>query len=141
MTSIERLLGKTASDIGRSNDFANLPSPEVIGGKTYIEVHHAGVSFVLPTGGTVSSIQLHSDGHEGYAGFRGEIPYGLSFDMRRDAVRSVLGKPTESGENQSIAFLGNKNAWDRFLARGYSIHVEYNEDKTAIQLISLSVLP
>jgi hypothetical protein len=140
MAIIETLLGKRYSDLQRFPYFADITIPprELIGDQSYVNLPTQGISLVLPDHESVQAVQLHSQGHEGYSGYRGDIPENLSFHMKRSDVRDRLGTPESSGEAREVILLGVKQAWDSFVCGDRRIHVEYLADAIGIQLITIT---
>jgi hypothetical protein len=105
--------------------------------RIYAEAPRGGVSFVAHADGLVSTIQLHSDGHEGYDGYQGTMPAGLRFSDDRRAVRGRLGEPSGSGEPRSVPGLGPMPAWDRFDRPHAVLHVEYLPSGPGLRLVTV----
>ncbi|MEN2425423.1 hypothetical protein [Chromobacterium vaccinii] len=136
------LLGHSYSHLVNSKAFSpfNPSAPERIGEESYVEIFEVGVSLVLPDGVIVETVHLHSQGHEGYIQFGGELPDGLSFDMDRQHVRSLLGEPYAYSDGVEVIILGKKPAWDAYKRNGYHLHVEYSDDRSSIRLITLNLI-
>jgi hypothetical protein len=138
--SIEKLLGLDFESI-RSSDVLSgvqIPEPEFIDLDSYIELPNLGVSLVLTRGEFVSTIQLYSQGRDGYREFDGKVPGDIVFSMSRADVRGKLGDAKSSGEAVSVPILGDKPAWDKFDVGGIAVHVEYCSDLTSVGLVSIS---
>lgn len=68
-------------------------------GRSSYSNHQVGVSlFVMD--GRVQCIFLHSDGHQGYIGFSGTLPWDVTFTHTRQMARSALGTPAASDEDE-----------------------------------------
>ncbi len=88
--------------------------------------------------GTIKTIFLHSDAHESFAGYQGQLLGGLTFASGREAVRAALGQPTKSKDAFVEESLGPQGAWDRFESPDYTIHIQYDPETTdRIRLITL----
>lgn len=72
---------------------------------TYVSFPPLGIGLVLGEDERVKAVHLHANGHEGYKGFRGEIPGGLDFGMSEE-VRRRLGKPESQSAGEMIPGLG-----------------------------------
>lgn len=139
-TEIQLLVGKKLSHVEGKGIFQAvvMPEPELIDDESYVELLGLGVSMVLPDGETIAAVQLHSENHEGYSQFSGEIPAGISFAMNRGQVRNLLGLPVQSGGGGNVVLLGPRPAWDAYKIDEYRLHVEYADDNNSIRLITIS---
>lgn len=139
-TLIQSLLGKKPHEIRDTRIFlgVQMPDPERIGDESYIEFPSLGISMVLPDGETISAIQLHGEGHEGYSQFSGEIHAEITFQMSRYQIRGYLGSPVQHGDGGKVVFLGDKPAWDAYSIDGHRFHFEYAKDNKSIQLVTIS---
>jgi hypothetical protein len=140
MAGIEELLGKSYADLRYAPALrgANIPPLERIDDESYVSIHPLGISLVLADNVSVSTIQLHSEGHENYSGYFGTLPDGISFSMGRERIRALLGEPSRSGEETVLPILGKKPPWDSFHLGRLHVHVEYSPGNNSIQLVSLS---
>jgi hypothetical protein len=140
MSLPQEFLGLSYDQLKTSKEFSDmrLPDIEIIEDQSYLSVFDKGISFVIPDNKTVGAVQLHSPGNEGFVGYANSLPLGLSFNMDRADVRSVLGDPDRSGEEGEVLFLGKKPAWDSFAQQDFRIHIEYNFGQTTIQMITIT---
>ena len=83
------------------------------------------------------TLQLHRDGHEGYDGFAGEMPHGITFGHDAAAVRALLGEPTTSGQPTPVSGPRAMPRWDRYVLGDLVLHVEYTLEGDGIRLVSL----
>jgi len=139
-TPVGSLVGKSIHEIKCVDIFhgVEMPNLEFIGDEAYLEFKTLGISMVLFDGETVSAVQLHGEGHEGYSEFLGEIPSGITFQTSRDRVRDTLGKPLESGDGGRVLLLGFRPPWDAYLINGQRLHFEYKDDSESIQLVTIT---
>lgn len=81
--------------------------------------------------GNLTWIMVFADGAEyeemEWAGYEGELPYGLKMTMTRDEVESVLGKPKKM-EGFSESFYNGKKA--RYPDQNITIYYDIPSDKT-----------
>jgi hypothetical protein len=84
------------------------------------------------------AIQLHTDGYQGYKGFAGVVPEGISFSHSRRVVHERLGLPSASGGGTVVKFFGKVPAWDRYDRSERSVHIQYADDETSVNLITIS---
>jgi hypothetical protein len=139
MDRIETLIGRRSSEImgmARFRDAAEVDK-ETIAGLTYIGFLREGAGFVVDENDLVHAIHLHSEGHEDYSQYSGEIPGGLNFAMSQQAVRGILGSPAAQGE-EGESLLGRHPAWDVFRLNDAYLHAGYNFDRQSIQILTVS---
>ena len=72
-----------------------------------------------------------------YRAFRGALIAGLSARSTRADVRKALGRPTRSGEAQTVPVLGRKGAFDRYDNESLCLHFEYSEAGQVVRLITV----
>jgi hypothetical protein len=113
------------------------PKTELIEDRFHMEVPASGIAFIADLDGRVTTIQFHAEGHQGYKGFVGELPEGISFADDRQTIHSRLGRPSASGGGTVIHFLGKVPMWDRFDTPSHSLHVQYVAGEGAVNLVSL----
>lgn len=131
-------LGTAPSEVGPLLQIpADAISIEVIDGRTYGSAEAHGVSFIVDPGGWVRTVHLHAAGHDGYEQYRGDLPAGLSFGTSQDTARSLLGTPVALGEAMEHGVLGPIGAWDRFDVDLVQVHLQYANDLTSIELVTL----
>lgn len=136
---IQSLLGRDLSEISSFPLFQDveIPELEMIGDEGYVEFQSLGFAMVVSEERVISAIHLYSEGHEGYLQFAGTVPAGASFSMSRGEVRSLLGKPVESGDGGAVMLPGLRPAWDAFHVDGQRLHFEYSENKESVRLITI----
>ncbi len=86
----------------------------------------AGVELRFARGIGLELVFLHSEGHEKFSQFRGELIGGVTFATDRKALRKKLGKPTASREQIEDSILGIMGAWDGYLINGLAIQFIYS---------------
>jgi hypothetical protein len=134
------LLGLRLDDIVTSTLVRSLgeqPKVELIHDTFYMEMRNSGLSFIAPLDGIVTTIMFYSDGYEGYKGFTGALPDGVSFSDSRNEVSRKLGEPSNSGGNDLIPYLGKASAWDRYDRDAYALHFTYANGERSILLVTL----
>lgn len=93
-----------------------------------------GMDFVCDGDGRVNTIFLHSDELRSFKEEIRDLPFACS----RDEVLLRFGSPSKSGRPVNNQALGRKyGAWDRFARPGYTVHVEYLLDNSAIKRITI----
>lgn len=134
------LLGKMLDEVIELDfvgPFQERPHAELIHDTFYVALPRLGIALVASMDGRLSCVQLFSEGHEGYTGFRDPLPEGLSFVDSRQLAWARLGTPAASGGGVMIAYLGEAAVWDRFDRQDHAIHLQYKEGEGGIALISL----
>jgi hypothetical protein len=106
---------------------------DLIEDRFYRELPASGIAFIARRDGMVRSIQLYADGRDGYRGFAGVLPDGISVSDNRSAVLSRLGQPGAFGGGTVIPPFGKAPRWDRFDRRSDSLHVEYTDGGESIR--------
>ena len=140
MNDLVELLGKRLDEVARAQLVVALGDKgltELVGDRFHMDFKNSGIAFIAPLDGKVTSIQLFAEGYEGYRQYRGQLPDGLAFNASRSSVLAHLGSAPASGGGGIVQFLGKVPKWDRFDRNDYSLHVQYVDDETAINLISL----
>jgi hypothetical protein len=138
MIQIEDLLGRRYGDLRAAAVLGpDMPEPQPVEDQSYVSLIAAGVSLVLPDHVHVGVVQLHAEGHEGFAGYVGRIPGGITLTMSRDEIRRKLGLPKKSGEAKRVPILGQKPAWDSYAIGSMHLHVQYSMNGSRVQLVSL----
>ncbi|RYF17823.1 MAG: hypothetical protein EOO30_05770 [Comamonadaceae bacterium] len=138
VAQIEDLLGRRYRDLKAEGVLGpDMPEPEPMDDRSHVSLIDQGVSFVLPDHVHVGAIQLHAEGHESFAAYRGRIPGSIAFAMSREEVRKKLGEPKKSGEVTKLPILGTKPAWDSYAIGSMHVHIQYTMNASRVQLVSL----
>jgi hypothetical protein len=137
---VSELLGRRYADLQFAPVLRGVlvPDREKIVDQSYVSFPDLGISLVLPDDEVVSAVHLYSDQHDGFSGYAGELPNGLSFGMTKDEVRATFGDPDQSGPARDIHPFGMSPAWDSFVSDGRRIHVEYQLEGSGIRLVTIS---
>lgn len=72
-----------------------------------------------------------------FGGFAAESVEGIPLSSKRAEVLEAMGSPTKHGRPLDDPQLGRYGAWDRFDRTSYAIHVQYQADADAIEMITL----
>jgi hypothetical protein len=134
------MLGMSLDEVAAANFILSLnEKPEIsqIEDRFYMELSASGLSFDANMDRRVKSVFLHSAGYNGYQGYAGTLPKGLTFSDSREAVRARLGKPSDSGGGKFIAFFGIAPMWDRFDQDSFCLHVQYANGEKSIELVTI----
>lgn len=115
---------------------------EDIDGRIDYEFYDKG--FCLSKEGNVNYINaifIYSDEYgNGYKGYTEELPLGIDFNMSRDEVHILLGKPSFSREEIAIPAIGMVNPLDNYDKGNIKISINYGKSKRYIVYIVLSLL-
>ena len=133
------LLGATLQELAGHQLVEGLPAPQVrcFEDAIHLDYPSAGLSIICERTG-VAALQFHANGHNGFVGWWQRLPAGLRFDMDREQVRAHLSPPSAAGEARHVPGLGDKPAWDLFLAGSGELHVEYRPGGAGgVQLLSV----
>lgn len=71
-----------------------------------------------------AGIFLYAGGRDGYSPYRGELPFGIHFDLNREDLLKLLGQPSWHQKNNSGG--ARVDRWDEN-AR-YRVHMTYTPD-------------
>lgn len=138
--SLSSLLGLKLDIVARSRFARSLgeqPTTELIEDRFYMEFRESGVLIDADLEGDSRSIFFFAEGHQGYKGFAGCLPDGVTFSDSRSDVRNRLGTPTASGEGGSVPVFGTTPAWDRFDKDAYSLHLQYADDFQSVTQVTV----
>lgn len=115
---------------------------EDIDGRIDYEFYNKG--FCLSKGENVNYINaifIYSDEYRnGYEGYTGELPFGINFNMSRDEVHILLGKPSFSREEIAIPAIGMVSPLDNYDKGNIKISINYAKSKKYIVYIVLSLV-
>lgn len=81
-----------------------------------------------------AGIFLYAGDSDGYSRSRGELPFGIRFDLKREDLVNLLGQPTWHQKNNSGGVRADR--WDDKAC--YRIHITYATD-TKPEVISLHI--
>ncbi len=133
---VKSVLNKSLEDVGRYFGLKDFGIVEEVEGETYVDFPHDGIELILD-GDVSKTIFLYSEGYEGRSGYKGGIDVDISFSSSRDDVRSKLGNPESSNDNEGQQKLGFVPLWDKYHIDGHYVHFQYSQGGNSISLISL----
>jgi hypothetical protein len=138
---IQAVLGLTPTYFPpRFRVVGTIPTPATVGEPVYLEYREKGFCIVLGDSGTAECVQLFgSDVESGYAAYRDELPFDLTFASDRQHVRQAFGLPARFDlGGGSKGFLGGTlYPWDLFARDDGEFHFEYASDARSIRMISI----
>jgi len=121
---------------------SQVPVMERYGHYAFIEVKADGVSVVFKEAPKVipkeavtdphelhfAAFHLHSEGHEGYRKYSGDLPGGVAFGDNADTVLKKLGAPVASGGGQKSVVLNRRlPKWLRYDFGEFLVNVQFDE--------------
>jgi len=112
---------------------------QVIDETYYLLNSEAGIDIVFSNDFFIQSIHLFSGTTDDGKKYLGEIPLGLQFSMSKDIVNDLLGDPNKSGGGYTDIF-GHVPNWDKYFFEGHSLHLQYAENMSRINLITIASL-
>jgi hypothetical protein len=137
--SLVTFLGRNCSEADFSETLLKLIGEHEVwedDGDTFYTGKTSGVEVLLDADGTVHAIFLFGPTAGGDSQYTGEVQPGLSFNLSRKQVRTIMGEPRESGEAE--IYLGEKIfSWDKYRREGYSLHIEYADDERCVRQFTL----
>ena len=102
---------------------------EELGDDKYFSFVDHGVECIINSKGELASLLFHSDGHEGYKGYRRELPHELKFQQDHDTVCKQLGNPVKS--HAPIPLIGVPYG-ETYEFDDHNFSVFYSNDKKSI---------
>lgn len=72
---------------------------------TYYQFRPKGMCLSFDVTDKLKSVHLYSEGSDGYRQYKGELPFGLSFQLSRREVESVIGKPEDVGGGDVVNYI------------------------------------
>jgi len=85
-----------------------------------------------------STVFFYSEGKDEYSQYKGELPFGLSFEDRRENVVHKLGEQSWQRLAQDDERVIS-DRWDNLLEVAYRLHVSYYKDTGKISIISATI--
>ncbi|HZZ91006.1 MAG TPA: hypothetical protein VFE23_00485 [Usitatibacter sp.] len=104
----------------------------------YLRSERDGLLIKVSDDGEVLTIFLMSEGKDGFAQFRGELPAGLSFSSTPGDVLKALGAPAYSRPPGKVGSFAHGDLL-RFDRPAYSLHFQFRSDRRAIELVTAMV--
>ena len=139
MTSLLDLLGKNVAEpeVAKrlAKEFPNLKVEVSDISVKYLRSPADGVQFKISAPGDIVAIFMMSDGKDGFAEFRGELPARLNFAAEpEDAIRA-LGHPAL--RRPEATYGGHRlGPFLRFDLPTHSIHIQFRADHDGIDLVT-----
>jgi hypothetical protein len=119
--------------------FANIPF-ESIEDTYFLSNQLKGIDVTLTDKLIVKSIHLSSGSHSGNKQFKGELPFNLEFTMSRKMIQKLMGIPNITGGGFKDSLFGYINQWDKYLFDTFSLHLQYSNDESYIELLTIGSL-
>lgn len=108
---------------------------------------HVGVEVACDELMTLTTLFLHSDGHQGFAGYRGSLIDDVTFNDTRASMRTRLGPPVAARESTDSDHLGSIGPWDEWVISRrvvhasyyhFVFHVSYRMDDERIEMVTIT---
>lgn len=122
--SLRELDGPTAQAL------MTLASVEEFGVEQSYSVLPLGIEATTNVAGNITSVHLHSSGHEGFRAFPFEYR-GITFDSSRGEVQQRLGTPDRSGA-------GRTGPWDIYNIGCLQVHFMYSSTGESIVMVTVT---
>ena len=105
----------------------------------YLSSPDEGISIKHTAAGRITDVFLMAAGKDAFAQFAGALPEGLSFADTPLVVQARLGAPSFRRDASAAPFAhGTILRYDR---PGYSLHVQFREDRPGIELVTVMDRP
>ncbi len=80
----------------------------------------------------MEQILIYPQGGDGYNPFAGNLPKGLTPNIRREGVIALLGKPANQGFDAA-----RNESWERYDFQAYSLHLTYRSGECGIFILRI----
>ena len=96
-------------------------------GYHYYSLYAAGVLLLFKEDDKLDTVFLYGKKKHGYSPYRGLLPHGLAFSLKRPEVRNLLGNPNEARDYGYIeVFDMVTEPWDVYKYSGHYLNISYN---------------
>ena len=133
-------LGKSATSPEAARVLADYPGlrAQVDDDVRYLRSERDGLLVKLSGDGEILAIFLMSEGKDGFAQFKGDLPGGFTFQATAPEVLKALGAPAFS---QAGGRFGNFDVGQlmRFDRPAHSVHFQFRPDGEGIALVTLMI--
>lgn len=120
--------------------YFNNISPMDIEKTFYLSNQNLGIAAILNEDLQLSTVNFFSEGFQNNKEFKGVIIQGIDFSSSRKFVRTLLGKPNRIGGGHHDFLIGFIPPWDKFYRERHSVHFQYSNSETKIDMISIATL-
>jgi len=128
---------KTTLLFGKYFDSINLENVE---DEYYLINPNLGIDIMLTPELFLKSIHFYSGSQERVQPFVDKLPFALDFSFTQEYTRQLLGKPNEFGGRGHVLLNQKIPFWDRYEMDGFSVHLQFSDDKSNIELITIDSL-
>jgi hypothetical protein len=135
---LSSMLGKGIDSAEIKTSLSSLGTPQINKSSAgdYYSFQAEGVSLKFDTQNKLDAIFYYSEGADGFQQYKGDLPLGLTFQLTRKEIESILGPPDNSGG-------GATNIWTYYSSKGIGItyNTTQSDDLEArIHYISISAV-
>jgi hypothetical protein len=113
---------------------------QTVDGTNYISNKEKGIELVLANEKIISTIHFFGDGRPDEKKFRETMPLNINLNCSRQQILDNFGMPNESGGGQRNLYFGTIPYWDKYFFDTYSLHFQYSDEKTKIDLVTIMSL-
>ena len=106
----------------------------------YVENSDKGIDVVFSENLDVIAVHLFSGKFLNLNIFNEELPFDLNFLFSRVKVSRLLGEANVRGGGYGRGQLGIVPYWDKYYFDSYSLHLQYSNDESYIELITIGTL-
>lgn len=143
-TEFVRFVGKNASSIEVREFVRSIGKDPIVtsyeeGARNYYTFAEEGLDIVFDDG-VATAVHMYGAAAEEHAvcPYIGPLPHGLSFADSRNSVLAKLGQPAKSHPGRDDPRPGIRiRPWVKFNFDTYALHVQFTQDCSRIELVTL----
>jgi hypothetical protein len=141
MNDITSLLGLAADSKGVQDcvtQFGEVSDVYDCGDVVYHSYYGRGICFLFGNQ-KLRSVMFYSDGLEGFSGFSGCLPFGITFQDSKLTVEQKVGVQAVSSGSVRVPFPGKRESnWIKFRFEKFALHIEFSSSACeAIRLVTV----
>jgi hypothetical protein len=141
-----KMLGRRLEEVDRAAVFGStLGDLAKVGESAYVESQSLGLAMAFrraePGPGerrfVLRAVHFYREGHEGFRGYAGPVPYGTQLGDTKEEVREAWGPPLHAGGGGIGALSGRPvSPWLQYEFSGALLNFEFDDDGR-LRLITL----
>jgi hypothetical protein len=113
------------------------PVVEQIGEMLYLEFPERGVAVTALLSKQITTIQLYSEGYQGYHQYQGCILDRITFASTQSDVRKIFGPPSQTSEGSSESLIRRTLPWNRYDTELYVRYFRYHVENRRLVLYTM----